>query len=152
MIVKKYGTLASAVVPGILALLFAWGALRMPHMGRFTQAPGFFPLIAAALMLFLSVVLFFQEWGKLKQEGQAKAKPALSRQALIRTVYMVFWMAVFVIMLWFRVPFMLSAGLFLAATLFYFEKKRIVSNLFIIALAACGFYFIFTRFFYIPLP
>lgn len=152
---RKYYNLTPSVVFGLIAALFAVGAVQMPSSGKFYQSPGFFPLIVAIMIIVLCVVMFLQEYKILKKGKTAEANKEPeqhSKEWIARTIYIVGWMAVMVIMLWLRISFIFSAGLFLVATMFFYERKRIISNLLYTAVIAWGLYYVFTAFFFIPLP
>lgn len=152
---KRYVPVFSAAAPGLIALAFIIGALSMPTHGKFYQAPGFFPFIVGSCMLLFSILLTLQELEKVRatssEDGQAPEQPK-GKGWWFRTLYIIGAMLFLVLLTWFRVSFMLSSAVFLAMTLFVYARKRIWSNLFIIAIVSVGLYYVFTRIFYIPLP
>lgn len=156
---KKYSSILYVLVPLIIALGFMVESLKMPVYGEFYQSPGFFPFVIASLFAITSLILLMQEASKLKKEaaittseGNEEKTEASIKEPLARALYIVLFIIIYGLMIWFRISFMISTAVFLIATLFFYERKRIVSNLFFTAICSFGLYYVFTKLFYIPLP
>ncbi len=151
---KRYSAVFAAAIPGMVALAFVLGALSMPTFGNRYTSPGLYPLIVGGIMLLLSIILVLQEVGKLRPREADDGRQAAGRDRgwWLRTGYIIGAMALFVASIWFRVSFVLSSALFLAATLFFYARTRVLSNILLIAALSVGMYYVFTRVFFIPLP
>lgn len=153
---KRYESVIAAATPGVVALFFIIGALSMPTFGAFYYAPGFFPLVIGAVMLLLSIMQTIREVGNVSRNASGAASsgtiPVRTQGWWLRTLYCIGAMIMLVALIWFRVSFIFSSALFLTATLFFYARNRVVSNIFLIVIVSVGLHYLFTRVFYIPLP
>ena len=177
---KKYNKVIVEAIPGIVAILFGALGLAMPKLGAFYISPGFFPLIIAILMLFLSSIKVVQELRavylkhnvQLFVSGNEKAdletaqsivqeplqQPSAAESAYqqkiwwIKTFYIVGTMVAYVAMIWYRIPYIFSTALYLSSTLFIFAKKRWISNIILVVVISVGLYYLFSRVFFVMLP
>jgi hypothetical protein len=141
----------SAIVPGILALVFLEESLRMPRFGPFYSSPGFFPFIISIFLFILSFNLFLGHVRNMENTDVTR-KRTLNKNWWIRTFVIVLSMVIYVFLLALRKSFIISTSLFLLVTIFYFEPKRIGTNLMIAFICSFGLYYLFAKLFFIPLP
>ena len=140
-------------VVGILLFVFSiWVILvsrDLVYKEEFSPGAGFFPFWLGLSLLILSVVLLLKS--TILKFDMAEDNPFPGRQALLRIVSIMGSLLVG-LLVFERIGFLLTMGLFIAFLLIFVEKYRWYSSIFISALMVFAIYGLFKIGLDVPLP
>ena len=140
-------------VVGILLLVFSiWVIIAsqdLIYKEEFSPGAGFFPFWLGLSLLILSIVLLFTS--TILKLNITEGNPFPGRQALLRIITILGSLLVS-LLLFERLGFLLTMGLFIAFLLIFVEKYRWYSGIFISALMVFAIYGLFKIGLDVPLP
>lgn len=140
-------------VVGILLLIFSiWVIIAsrdLVYAEEFSPGAGFFPFWLGISLLILSLILLVNS--AILKFHMTEDNPFPGKQALLRILYILG--SLLVSMLIFeRVGFLITMGVFVAFLLIYLEKYRWYSGIVVSALMVFAIYGIFKIWLSVPLP
>lgn len=140
-------------VVGILLLVFSiwviWASTELIYTVEFSPGAGFFPFWLGISLLVLSVVLLLNS--TILKFNITEENPFPGRQALLRIISILGSLLVG-LLVFERLGFLLTMGLFIAVLLIIVEKYRWYSGIIISALMVFAIYGIFKIGLDVPLP